>query len=178
LAATGDVDAAIARRAMFETRLDRAISFNLATGSEREKLAYLEQTFERMGRTISLHLQQAPGSVAAAELAATTILRRKGRVLDALGGKPRADVMVSLIPNIPQRWRAQSGRLHARTNKAGEFSVRGAPGEYLVFIWSLGQMPDMVDEVYIKAHAAGVQRLTLQPGDRQSMDFVMPPGQN
>lgn len=99
----------------------------------------------------------------------------KGRVLDSVGGKPRADVLVSLIPNIPQRWRAESGRLHARTNKAGEFSVRGAPGEYLVFIWPLGQMPDAVDEVYIKAHAPGVQRLTLQPGDRQSMDFACLP---
>jgi hypothetical protein len=52
------------------------------------------------------------------------------------------------------------------------------PGEYLVFLWPLGQMPDTVDEGYIKAHAAGQVRITLQPGGRQSMDFVMPAGQN
>jgi hypothetical protein len=102
----------------------------------------------------------------------------KGRVLDGPGAKPRADVLVSLIPNIPQRWRTQLGRLHTRTDKAGEFNLRGAPGEYLVFLWPLGQMPETVDEGYIKAHATGRERITLQPGGRQSMDFVMPPGQN
>ena len=83
LAATGDVDAAIARRAEFEARLDRAVAYNLAIGSERDKLAYLEHTFERMGRTISLHLRQAPDNRQAAVLAANAILRRKARVLDA-----------------------------------------------------------------------------------------------
>jgi 5-hydroxyisourate hydrolase-like protein (transthyretin family) len=102
----------------------------------------------------------------------------KGRVVDATGSKPRADVLITLIPNIPQRWRAQSGRLHTRTDKAGEFNLRGAPGEYLVFLWPLGQMPDTIDEGYIKAHAAGQERITLQPGGRQNVDFVMPPGQN
>ena len=83
LAARGEIEAAVARRATFERLLDRTIAFNLAIGSDREKLAYLEQTFERMGRTISLHLRQAPDNRAAAELAATAILRRKARVLDA-----------------------------------------------------------------------------------------------
>ena len=82
-AAKGDVASALEKRAQVEALLDRAITFNLAIGSDREKLAYLEQTFERMGRTISLHLQQAPANVDAANLAATAILHRKGRVLDA-----------------------------------------------------------------------------------------------
>jgi len=83
LAASGDLAAAIERRAAFERLLDRAIAFNLAIGSEREKLTYLEQTVERMGRTISLHLRLAPGNVSAANLAADAVLRRKGRVLDS-----------------------------------------------------------------------------------------------
>jgi hypothetical protein len=53
-----------------------------------------------------------------------------------------------------------------------------APGEYLVFLWPTAQMPDAVDEAYIKAHAAEAQRMTLQPGGRQSVDFVMPARQN
>jgi CHAT domain-containing protein len=83
LAAEGNVAAALQQRSRFEARLDKAIEFNLAIGSDREKLAYLEQTFERMGRTISLHLRQAPDDAEAADLAAITILRRKGRVRDA-----------------------------------------------------------------------------------------------
>jgi tetratricopeptide (TPR) repeat protein len=83
LAAEGNVPAALQQRSRFEALLDKAIEFNLAIGSDREKLAYLEQTFERMGRTISLHLRQAPDNPEAADLAAITILRRKGRVRDA-----------------------------------------------------------------------------------------------
>jgi CHAT domain-containing protein/tetratricopeptide (TPR) repeat protein len=83
LAAEGNVAAALEQRSRFEALLDKAIEFNLAIGSDREKLAYLEQTFERMGRTISLHLRQAPDNPEAADLAAITILRRKGRVRDA-----------------------------------------------------------------------------------------------
>jgi CHAT domain-containing protein/tetratricopeptide (TPR) repeat protein len=83
LAASGDLPAALERRAAVEHALDRAIGFNLAIGSEREKLTYLEQTLERMGRTLSLHLRLAPDNPAAAHLAAEAILRRKGRVLDS-----------------------------------------------------------------------------------------------
>lgn len=82
-AASGDVATALQQRARVEALLDRTIAFNLAIGSDREKLAYLEQTYERMGRTISLHLRQASGNPEAASLAATAILRRKARLLDA-----------------------------------------------------------------------------------------------
>lgn len=82
-AAKGDIASALEKRAQVEALLDRAVSFNLAIGSDREKLAYLEQTFERMGRTISLHLREAPENAGAADLAATVVLHRKGRVLEA-----------------------------------------------------------------------------------------------
>src|SRR5262249_20110530 len=57
---------------------------NLATGSELQKLAYIATLAEQTNQTISLHLHAAPDDPEARNLAATTILQRKGRVLDAM----------------------------------------------------------------------------------------------
>ncbi|WP_072620220.1 CHAT domain-containing tetratricopeptide repeat protein [Spirulina major] len=63
-----------------ETTLDRL----LAIGSERQKRAYLQTINGFTHAAVSLSQQGAPESEAAARLALTTILRRKGRILDAL----------------------------------------------------------------------------------------------
>jgi CHAT domain-containing protein len=83
-AAAGRFDEALAYQSTYDARVEKTIDFNMAVGSERDRLAYLEGTFEKMGRTITLNLAQLPHSAAAADLAASAILRRKGRVLDAI----------------------------------------------------------------------------------------------
>lgn len=63
---------------------ERNLSHNLVVGSEEYKRNYL-RTFERSTNLmVSLHLQQIPENHDAATLALTTILRRKGRLLDTL----------------------------------------------------------------------------------------------
>ena len=89
-AAAGDFQAAVRYQARLDSLGDDNITFNLAIGSEREKLLFLDRTVDRMGRAISLHLRGAPGNQAAADLAASAILRRKGRVLDTLLDSRRA----------------------------------------------------------------------------------------
>ena len=60
---------------------------NLATimlaGSEQRKQAYLATLSGATNATLSLHLQYVPQNANAAHLALTTLLRRKGRILDA-----------------------------------------------------------------------------------------------
>jgi CHAT domain-containing protein/Tfp pilus assembly protein PilF len=56
----------------------------LTTGSEAQKRAYIATLFNTISVNISLHVQAAPSNPQATRLALTTILRRKGRVLDAL----------------------------------------------------------------------------------------------
>jgi CHAT domain-containing protein/Flp pilus assembly protein TadD len=63
---------------------ERYVSLNLATGSEREKLAFLNNLNSRLSRNISLHVRLAPNDATARDLAVTSILRRKGRVQDAM----------------------------------------------------------------------------------------------
>jgi CHAT domain-containing protein len=57
---------------------------NLVIGSEADKRAYLKTFSGSTHVAISFHLQFAPTNPQAARLALTTILRRKGRVLDTL----------------------------------------------------------------------------------------------
>jgi CHAT domain-containing protein/Tfp pilus assembly protein PilF len=63
---------------------ERYVGLNLAVGSEREKLAFLDKRSLRSSRNISLHTDLAPNDSTARDLAVTTILRRKGRVQDAM----------------------------------------------------------------------------------------------
>jgi len=56
----------------------------LAIGSERQKQDYMATIAGTTNRTISLHLQDALNNPKAARLALTTLLRRKGRILDAV----------------------------------------------------------------------------------------------
>jgi tetratricopeptide (TPR) repeat protein len=56
----------------------------LATGSEAQKHAYMETLSGIIDWTISMHLLEVPNNPEAAYLALTTLLRRKGRILDAV----------------------------------------------------------------------------------------------
>jgi len=63
---------------------ERHLARNLAYGSESRKLAYLDMLLAQTDSIISLHLRAAPTHPASRDLALTTILQRKGRVLDAV----------------------------------------------------------------------------------------------
>src|SRR5262245_9667752 len=63
---------------------ERNIALNLAIGSERQKLAYLASLPGELDQAISLHVRFAPNDAPARDLAVTSLLRRKGRVLDAM----------------------------------------------------------------------------------------------
>ncbi|MEC4802779.1 MAG: CHAT domain-containing tetratricopeptide repeat protein, partial [Jaaginema sp. PMC 1080.18] len=60
------------------------LSLIFTTGSEAQKQAYMNTLSDETHGVISLHLQDAPNNPEAAQIAFTTLLRRKGRILDAL----------------------------------------------------------------------------------------------
>ena len=62
----------------------------LASGSETQKLRYMETFAEGTDITVSLHRRSAPDDEGATRLALTTVLRRKGRVLDAMSSSLQA----------------------------------------------------------------------------------------
>ena len=61
---------------------ERHLKINLGIGAESQKQSFLATIFATTDSTISLHLQAAPNNPEAAQLAFTTLLRRKGIILD------------------------------------------------------------------------------------------------
>jgi CHAT domain-containing protein/Tfp pilus assembly protein PilF len=80
----GNIAQAIASQSRANVISERNFALNLATGSERQKLAYLSLFSKQTDFTLSLHSQAAPNDPQALSLAFTTLLRRKGRGLDAM----------------------------------------------------------------------------------------------
>jgi CHAT domain-containing protein/Tfp pilus assembly protein PilF len=82
----GDLLMAVAaeQRAAGITELE--LAFNMAIGSERQKLSYLSALPERTDEILSMSLGSATHVPEARELGATVVLQRKGRVQDAMAG--------------------------------------------------------------------------------------------
>jgi CHAT domain-containing protein len=85
-AAKADIDQAVTFQSRAIGISERNIIYNLRTGSERQKFAYLATLSADASQTVSLHVRYAPSDPTATSLAATTILQRKGRTLDVMSG--------------------------------------------------------------------------------------------
>src|SRR5262249_40764816 len=82
--AKGDLVQAVTFQSRAGEVREHNLADNLPTLSERHKLAYLALFLKESDFTLSLHSRNAPGDPQALELAFTTLLRRKGRGLDAM----------------------------------------------------------------------------------------------
>ena len=69
---------------------EESLQLLLAIGSEKRKRAYIALVQEETNGVLSFHFQVFPDSSTAARLALETILRRKGRVLDATASMVRS----------------------------------------------------------------------------------------
>ncbi|MCI0491294.1 MAG: tetratricopeptide repeat protein [Blastocatellia bacterium] len=123
--AKGELSKAIAHRSRGNENSERQIAINLAAGSEQQKLLYLATFAEDTDRTVSLHLHSAPADAAAARVALLTVLRRKGRVLDAM-----ADSLGALRRRLAPEDRELLDRLaDVRTRLAATMLGRGGTGD-------------------------------------------------
>ena len=80
----GDLRKAIETQARATEVSERHLALLVAAGSEQQKRRYLATLGDETDITLSLHNKVAPTNAEAARLAALTVLRRKGRVLDAM----------------------------------------------------------------------------------------------
>jgi len=87
---------------------ERNAALNLSSGSERQKLAYLDSLSEQLDRAVTLSVKLAPEQAAERDLALTTVLQRKGRVQDVL-----SESLVSLR----QRLNSEDAKLLDRFNE-------------------------------------------------------------
>jgi CHAT domain-containing protein/Flp pilus assembly protein TadD len=93
----------------------------LAVGSERQKQDYMAKLSGTTAATISLHTKAVPNNPQAARLAFTTILRRKGRILDAF-----TDNLLSLRQNLKPEDQASLDKLTTTYSQLAALQYKGA----------------------------------------------------
>ena len=82
--ATGDFDGAVDLLSRGALLREETLELVLTTGSEEAKRLYLRTLVDETDIAVTLHLGSAPRSAAAARLALTNIVQRKGRSIDAM----------------------------------------------------------------------------------------------
>ena len=63
-------------------------------------------------------------------------------------------------------------RPNGSTNEQGVFLVSGAPGEYFLVMWVRGEHLIPLDVDSIKKMSPNLMRVTLEPGQRKSIDLI------
>jgi CHAT domain-containing protein/tetratricopeptide (TPR) repeat protein len=86
----GDTTRALETLTRLAELRERNLALLLSTGSEEQKRLYMETLANETEGILSFHTRAAPSDAAAAELALTTLLRRKGRVLDVVSDQTSA----------------------------------------------------------------------------------------
>ena len=160
----GDVPNALAYQKRVDAAIETDIALNIATGSEREKLAYLESISDRTDRTISLNTMLAPDNPEASELAATVVLQRKGRSFDAAS----ADI-AALRKRSTGEGRALLDQLNTTTTQLAEMVLRGPQtlpiDEYQTRVQQLESKKERLESdasAYSAQFLARSQRVTLE----------------
>lgn len=113
----------MARAVQLSTRAAEIAEYNLklilATGSEKQKRLYMTTLSSETQNIISLHARYAPANTEAARLALTTILRRKGRILDIT-----ADQIGALRSRLNEQDRALLDELLAARSHLAAISLK------------------------------------------------------
>ena len=84
--AKGDIGQALTYQKRANALVERENELKLFAGSQSQLLAYFDSLAQQTDQTISLHVRLARDDHEACNLAATTILQRKGRVQDEIAG--------------------------------------------------------------------------------------------
>jgi CHAT domain-containing protein len=123
--AKGNYEGAITGLSRAADIREQNITLILSTGSEKQKQLYLDTgVSSETDSIISLHVKDAPKSGAAARLALTTILRRKGRALDAM-----TDQIAALRRRATPEDQKLLDQLAAARSRLANLQVGGSSGK-------------------------------------------------
>jgi CHAT domain-containing protein len=167
----------LGRAVLFQRRADaiveKQLELNLVVGSERQKLAFVNSVAERTDRTISLHLNGAPGNADAGALAALVVLQRKGRVLDAM-----TDAFSAVRRVADSRGRAVLDQLNSTTARLARLALNGtadgSTGERQRAIAEVEEEKERL-EVELAAYSSEVSA-QMQPVTLEAVQAAVPEG--
>jgi CHAT domain-containing protein len=124
---------------------ERNLAFIFTTGSEARKRDYIA-TLGTTNRTVSLHVQDAPNNPEAARLALTTVLQRKGIVLDAL-----TDSLQTLRQNLKPEDQKLLNELAASRSQLAALLFKGTgnlpPDQYRQQVATLKAQADQLEGI-------------------------------
>ncbi len=173
LAMKGDISEAVNLQQRANAITEKEISLNFAVGSEKEKLAYLDILPEQTNQTISTNIQNAATNPAAAELAALTLIQRKGRVLDAM-----SDSISALRQRAKKEDFALLDELNKTTEELAKLVVNGPQkttlAEHQTQIKKLEEKREKL-EVEINRRTAGFYESSA-PVSLKSIQAALPAG--
>jgi tetratricopeptide (TPR) repeat protein len=152
---------------------ERNLSLALSMGSERQKLLYLANLSFETSSTISLHTRSAPDDLAAARLALTAVLRRKGRALDAMSNQ-----VASLRRRLDPPDRALLDQLTAAQSRLSNLSVgdssKTPPEEYRTTVSKLQEEIERLQDAISRRSAEF--RVQTQPVTVEQVRLALPEG--
>jgi CHAT domain-containing protein/Tfp pilus assembly protein PilF len=119
----GDTRQTLALLTRLAALRERNLALILTTGSEEQKRRYMATLTNETDATLSFHARTAPDDREALALALTTILRRKGRVLDAM-----TDQIGALRRRLNPQDRALLDQLSVTRSELARLQLREAGG--------------------------------------------------
>lgn len=168
-----DTHRALAFLSRYSEVRERNLNLNLQLGSERQKVGYLKLFANDTDHALSLHVQLAPGDSGALRLAFTTLLRRKGRGLDAA-----TDNIATLRSHADARDQVLLANLSDARSRLSTVTLRG-PGKTSVASYQaqLKQLGEEVDRLEAGIGARSAEFRTLaRPVTLEAVQAAIPEG--
>lgn len=167
----GDTQKALLFLTRYNEIREHNLYHNLPLGSERQKLSYLKLFVKDTDNALSLHARFAPRDPKALELAFTTVLRRKGRGLDAM-----ADSIASLRSRSNPEDHALFNKLFEARSRLAAIALRGPDkNNALIFPSQLKQLEDDIDKLEAQVSARSAEfRALSQPITLEAIRALLP----
>jgi CHAT domain-containing protein/Tfp pilus assembly protein PilF len=172
-AAKGDFAQAVTVQARANSISESILALNLGAGSERQKLAYLAIFSKETEFTLSLHSRALPHDPQALDLAFTTLLRRKGRGLEAM-----ADTIGALRRHAAPEDQALFDQLAEARSQLAVFMLKeSGTDESETYRARLESLEDRVEELESSLSARSADfREQSQPVTLAAVQSALPAG--
>ena len=171
--AKGDIEQALAFLSRATEVQERDFNRNLLLGSERQKIGYLKLFAQDINNILSLQTQLAPRNMQALRLAFTTLLRRKGRALEAM-----SDNIAALRARAAPQDRALFGQLSDARSRLSTFALKGLDKKNAdAYRSQLRQMEDEVDRLEAEVSVRSAEfRAQSRPITLEVVQSAVPEG--
>src|SRR5262249_36564114 len=169
--------AELAQAIKFQSRAnvirEHNLALNLIQGSDRQKLAFLALFSKETEFTLWLHARAAPNDPQALNLAVTTLLRRKGRGLDAM-----TDPVAALRRRAAPQDQQLFDQLTEARSKLAMYTLKepdtDKPDTYLTRLKALEEKVEELESVLSSRSAEF--RAQTQPVTLDSVEAALPAG--